>query len=314
MSEIQIFLNTEDISNRLYVVALASKTHTFFNIKISSPEEIIRKYKNSLRNAYMIFKLDYNEAFKIAKSEINFRKNSRCFKNFSLIWKIAPKKVKDEYQQVFENYKDLKPINQNFITYNYQENTLIIKNPKVQDYSLNNTNSFTPQPKVIQLENFEVTLDQNNSSNNFFQSEVIRYPLSSDNIDFINNNIEDNIHLDVIQFENSSNNISNLVYQPETVQFEALLGQEYKNNFIPDSVYLTRSLGVFSALSTEGNFYLDQNNLQNNFICRPEDINFEITLDQNNSPNSAIQSNNTNDLSYLDKLDEQALYYRYKNS
>lgn len=189
MSKIQIFLNTEDPSKRLYVVALALKTHTFFNIKISSPREIIGKYKSSLRNGYMIFMIDCNEAFKIAKSEINFRKNSECFKDFSSLWSKAPKKVKDEYKQVFINYRKLIPINQNFIAFHYQDNAskninkkLKLKNFKVQDSSFNNISNFQPE-----AENFGIILDQINSHNNFFQS--------GDNFGFINNNLEENENL-----------------------------------------------------------------------------------------------------------------------
>jgi hypothetical protein len=189
MSKIQIFLHTEDTSERLYVVALALKTHTFFNIKISSPKEIMGKYKDSLKNGYMIFMTDCNEAFKIAKSEINFRKNSECFKDFSSLWAKAPKKVKNEYKQVFINYRKLIPINQNFIAFRYQENVnknineeLILENSKIQNESSNNSSN--SQSEAIQFENFEIILDQNNSSNNIFQ------PIG--NVDFANNNLEEN--------------------------------------------------------------------------------------------------------------------------
>src|SRR5579871_2419156 len=98
---LQVFLHTKDPSERLHVLALELKSHTFFIIKISSPEEIIersieRNYKNPLKNAYMIFMIDCSEAFKVAKSEKKFRQNSECFKDVPLLWNISPKEVKDE--------------------------------------------------------------------------------------------------------------------------------------------------------------------------------------------------------------------------
>ncbi|EXX76471.1 hypothetical protein RirG_032880 [Rhizophagus irregularis DAOM 197198w] len=307
MSKIQIFLNTEDSSERLYVVALALKTHTFFNIKISSPKEIIGKYKDSLKNGYMIFMVDCNEAFKIAKSEINFRKNSECFKDFSSLWAKAPKKVKNEYKQVFINYRKLIPINQNFIAFQYQENAskninekLILKNSKVQDDSSNN--SFNSQPETTQFENFENILNQNNSSNHFFQS--------TGNVDFANNILEGNENLfHLVRFENSDDSIiiNNVNYQPEAAQFEAALVQDSYNDIIPDKTGIAEENGNL--------FYLDSNNL----VSQPEAIqfeNFEATLGQNNSLNKTnnfiqpefIQYNNI----YLGK--PTLLYFCYKDS
>ncbi|CAB5121981.1 unnamed protein product [Rhizophagus irregularis] len=255
MSKLQIFLHTDDPSEQVYVVVLALKTHTFFNIKISSPREIIGKYKDSLKNCYMIFMIDCNEAFKIAKSEANFRKNSECFKDFSSLWSIAPKKVQDEYKQVFKNYRKLIPINQNFIAFRYQENVnkniqkkCILKNSKVQD-----NNGFKPQPEVIQIENFEII-----------------QPVG--NVDFTNNNLENLFHL--VQFENSdeSSIINNVNYQQqEAVQFEATLAQN-DNDFIPDNIGFTEENGNL--------FYLSQDSIDsNNLISQPIQFeNSEINL------------------------------------
>ncbi|CAG8463179.1 23242_t:CDS:1 [Rhizophagus irregularis] len=124
---IQVLLHTKDPSNRMYILALALTTHTFFKIKVSSPEEIIersikRNYKSPLKNAYMIFMTDCSEAFKDAKSEKKFRQNSECFKDFPSLWKISPQEVKDVYEQVLASYRKLKPISQNFFEFHPQNN------------------------------------------------------------------------------------------------------------------------------------------------------------------------------------------------
>ncbi|PKC75529.1 hypothetical protein RhiirA1_528741 [Rhizophagus irregularis] len=131
---LQILLHTKDPSNRLYVLVLELESHTFFRIKISSPQEIIersieRKYKSPLKNAYMIFMTDCSEAFKVAKSEKKFRQNSEHFKDFSSLWKDSPNEVKDEYDQV---YKILKRNNfVQFVHYNQNGNSESIINSQV---------------------------------------------------------------------------------------------------------------------------------------------------------------------------------------
>jgi hypothetical protein len=127
MTSLQILLHTTDPSNRPHVLVLDLKSHTFFKIKISSPQEIIdrsieRKYKSPLKNVYMIFMTDCSEAFKVAKSEKKFRQNSECFKDFPSLWNISPKEVKDEYERVFNSYRKLKPISQTFLEFHPQNN------------------------------------------------------------------------------------------------------------------------------------------------------------------------------------------------
>ncbi|CAB4428862.1 unnamed protein product [Rhizophagus irregularis] len=101
---IQVLLHTKDPSNRMYILALALTTHTFFKIKVSSPEEIIER------------------SIKHAKSEKKFRQNSECFKDFPSLWKISPQEVKDVYEQVLASYRKLKPISQNFFEFHPQNN------------------------------------------------------------------------------------------------------------------------------------------------------------------------------------------------
>jgi hypothetical protein len=195
LSKVKILLDRTEPSNRLYVLALDLETQCYLSFKISSPEEIIerdirRNYKNIL-NAYMLFVIDFQTAFKAAKkSNKQFRSNSKSFKKPLLFWGSSPSEVTDEYKRIFINYKKLKPKVRDFIPFCPQENVDKIKDqPGIenlgQDKSPNNMNSFTPQSEAIQSENFEV--NQNNS----FQPEFIRNP-SFDYVDFVSNNIREN--------------------------------------------------------------------------------------------------------------------------
>ncbi|RIA88151.1 hypothetical protein C1645_256459 [Glomus cerebriforme] len=153
----QILLHTKDPSNRHYVLVLAFETHTFFKIKISSPEEIIersikRNYKRPLKNAYMVFMIDCSEAFKAAKSEKRFRQNSNCFKDFSSLWKNSPKEVKDEYELVFTKYKELKPISQNFFAFHPQDSIF-------DEQDLKHTTHQNHQNNIVQKEEHRLLND-----------------------------------------------------------------------------------------------------------------------------------------------------------
>ncbi|CAB5121822.1 hypothetical protein RhiirA5_450245 [Rhizophagus irregularis] len=153
MTSLQILLHTTDPSNRLYVIVLDLESHTFFKVKISSPQEIIdrsieRKYKSPLKNAYMIFMTDCSEAFKDAKSEKKFRQNSECFKNFSSLWNISPQEVKDEYERVFNSYRKLKPISQTFFEFHPQNN--VAESLVGQDKPSQTFVEFRPQNNVAE--------------------------------------------------------------------------------------------------------------------------------------------------------------------
>ncbi|GBC06661.1 hypothetical protein RclHR1_00070028 [Rhizophagus clarus] len=145
---------SKELSSQLYVLVLNLETNVFFKIKVSSPHEIIergieRKYKSPLKNAYMIFMTDCSKAFKAAKSEKKFRQNSECFKDFSSLWKKSPKEVKDEYERVFENYKNLnKDQNENkpfhFVHCNPHEPTASSSTPQ---------QTFTVDDNLLEVEN-----------------------------------------------------------------------------------------------------------------------------------------------------------------
>lgn len=200
LSKVKILLDRTEPSNRLHVLALDLESQSYLSIKISSPEEIIerdikRNYKNIL-NAYMLFVIDFQTAFKEAKkSNKKFRSNSKSFKKPLLFWVTSPSEVTDEYKRIFKNYRKLKPKVHDFIPFHPQESTS--KNndqPESenlgQDNSLNDMNSF--QPEAIQFENFEI--NQNNSLDNFPQPEFIRNP-SFDYVNFISNNLRENENL-----------------------------------------------------------------------------------------------------------------------
>lgn len=183
LSKVKILLDRTEPSNRLHVLALDLETQSYLSIKISSPEEIIerdikRNYKDIL-NAYMLFMIDFQTAFKAAKkSNKQFRSNSKSFKKPLLFWGSSPSEVTDEYKRIFQNYKKLKPKVRDFIPFRPKENAN--KNndqpelEKGQDKSLNDINSLTPQPEAFQSDNLKI--DQNNSPNDFLQHEFIRNP------------------------------------------------------------------------------------------------------------------------------------------
>ncbi|RIA88143.1 hypothetical protein C1645_775727 [Glomus cerebriforme] len=104
--------------------------YTCIKIKISSSEKMIersikRNYKRPLKNPYMIFMVDCSEALKLMKKKKNFakffherlpyekkekkRKTRKTRKIISSLWGIAPKQIKDVYEQIFEDYKKSKP-------------------------------------------------------------------------------------------------------------------------------------------------------------------------------------------------------------
>ena len=124
LKTVKILLDKES-SSRLQVLILVPTKHVYLSIKISSPEEIIdrnvdRNYIDML-NGYMIFRIDFYDAFNVASLYEHFRANSGSISEPSLLWKIFPSEITDEYYRVFENYKKLKPKPFNFVLYNYPD-------------------------------------------------------------------------------------------------------------------------------------------------------------------------------------------------
>jgi hypothetical protein len=102
---LQISLFKKDPSGRSHVLVLNIVTQTFLKIKISNSDEIIDFNYADIKNAYMVFMTDCSRAYNAAKSSKKVRNNSECFNKYSLLWNLAPKDVKDEYEQVFTSYR-----------------------------------------------------------------------------------------------------------------------------------------------------------------------------------------------------------------
>ncbi|PKY51553.1 hypothetical protein RhiirA4_546626 [Rhizophagus irregularis] len=90
-------------------------TERFMNVKISSPEEIFGRHKDSLKNSYMMFRDDVHLVWKEAKQTKKFRKFPGSFKNISLLWSSLPENIKNIYMQIFTDYKKLAPRFKNYI-------------------------------------------------------------------------------------------------------------------------------------------------------------------------------------------------------
>ncbi len=124
LPNVKVILDKKKPSNRSHVFVLNLEANVFMDVKISSPQEVVdrssnRNYKSNLKNAYMIFMIDCCEAFDAAKKNKKnkkFRQNSEPFRDVSLLWRNAPKEVKDEYEEIFVNYKKLIPKGFSFVS------------------------------------------------------------------------------------------------------------------------------------------------------------------------------------------------------
>ncbi|CAB4428856.1 unnamed protein product [Rhizophagus irregularis] len=288
LSKVKILLDRTEPSNRLHVLALDLETQSYLSIKISSPEEIIERNYKDILNAYMLFMIDFQTAFKAAKkSNKQFRSNSKSFKKPLLFWGSSPSEVTDEYKRIFQNYKKLKPKVRDFIPFrpkvNANKNNDQPELEKDQDKSPNDINSLTPQPEAIQSDNLEI--DQNNSPNDFLQHEFIRNP-SFDYFDSVYN--DENLDQD-----NSFNSANG---QPETIHFESFENSSGQNSYIdyinlqletiPENAYLTINIG-----ENENLFYLDQDDSSDNthnLILQPQFENFEATFQNDNYTNNLL--------------------------
>ncbi|RIA88137.1 hypothetical protein C1645_877593 [Glomus cerebriforme] len=270
--KVKILLDRNEPSERLHVIVLDCEAHIFLNVKISSPEEIVKKKYKDILNAYMLFRIDFCDAFNVAKSNEKFCKNSEVFKDTSLLWKNSPKEVTDEYERVFANYKKLKPKVLNFITYKPQENKSGNNNAEISEIRLdqvnlcNNTNDLISQPEIIQVENPGVLENL------------------SDNINFLTFNTQlrnnTNSQPEIIHFEtpgvmeNLSDNINYLISQSQYLS----------------SAYISQNESGSSGSNNEPN--VDQINL----ISQPESIQFE------NSDNLSNINYFTNFVQYVDNI------------
>ncbi|RGB41876.1 hypothetical protein C1646_684702 [Rhizophagus diaphanus] len=243
MAKIKILLDKTEPSKRLHVLALDSETHCYLNVKISFAEELVNRNYKDILNAFMIFRIDFCDAFNEAKSNEKFRKKLGSFKNTSFLWKISPKDVTDVYEQVFTEFKKLKPKKLSFITCYPQES----------------------KSRELNFENSEVTYNQVNQvnlRNNIFLPET-ENPVIMQDQDYLSDNINcstsqsqyDEPELDnsetLLDIDNSNTNDLN-----STIQFG--------NTEVSDNIY---------NLSGESNYLIPQG---------PEFDNFETTLDQFN--------------------------------
>lgn len=281
LSKIKILLDRTEPSKRLHVLVLDRDTHCYLSVKISSPEELVNRNYKDILNAFMIFRIDFCDSFNVAKSNEKFRKNSNSFKDTSFLWKISPEEVTDVYEQVFTEFKKLKPKKLSFITCYPQKNKSESNNePEFESTSnqvnlRNNKNDVIFQPET---KNPEIIIRHDNLSDRN-KSNVIQYPSSSDVI-YSNN--------ELIRFDNSDS--------IETVQ--------YRNSGVRDnlsdniSCMISQSLSVSNSIET----ILSQVNMCNN----AKGLYFQLGTNQ--FENSGVFNNlynlhdGTNDLPQYDEL------------
>ncbi|CAB4428852.1 unnamed protein product [Rhizophagus irregularis] len=232
MAKIKILLDKTEPSKRLHVLALDSDTHCYLNVKISLAVELVNRNYKDILNAFMIFRIDFCDAFSEAKSNEKFRKNLGSFKDTSFLWKISPKDVTDVYEQVFTEFKKLKPKKLSFITCYPQES----------------------KSRELDFGNSEVTYDQVNLRNNIFLSETENPEIMQDQ-DYLSDNINcstsqsqyDEPELDnseaILDIDNSNTNDLN-----STIQFG--------NTEVSDNLY---------SLSGESNYLIPQGPEFDNF-------------------------------------------------
>ncbi|CAI2163413.1 15676_t:CDS:2 [Funneliformis geosporum] len=106
-----------------YVFILDLQTQLFLNIKISSPEEIMRREYKDLKNGYMIFMINSREAFNAAVKTNKKLRQIADFKKPPSLWRNSPKEVKAVYEKVFMGYKKLMPKIHSFVQYLPQDRT-----------------------------------------------------------------------------------------------------------------------------------------------------------------------------------------------
>ncbi|CAB4486446.1 unnamed protein product [Rhizophagus irregularis] len=287
LTKLKILLDKTEPSNRLHVLALDSEAHCYLNVKISLAEELVNRNYKDILNAYMIFRIDFCDAFSEAKSNEKFRKNSGSFKDTSFLWKISPKEVTDIYEQIFTEFKKLKPKKLSFIACYPQKNKSESNNePKFENPEItlnqvnlrNNKNDINFRPET---KNPEIIICQDNLSDRN-KSIVIQYSTSDDDFTYNNN--------EPIRFDSSD-----LISRPGTVQYR---NSGVRGNLSDNISYLiSQSLSVNN--STE--VILSQANTCNN----TKDLYFQ--LETNQFENSGVLNNNLYNLSdgtnYLSQYD-----------
>lgn len=146
----------KDSSGRQNVLVLNKDTNTFLSVEVSYDNEITGRNYKDIKNAYMIFMIDCNKAYKEAKSKKKFqnKKNSVCFKDYQMLWKNASQEVKDVYEQVFNNFKETKGSNDPFryVSY-YQSENGICPTTNYLPRSSNETPETLETARNIQLGN-----------------------------------------------------------------------------------------------------------------------------------------------------------------
>ncbi|CAB5122012.1 hypothetical protein RhiirA5_405404 [Rhizophagus irregularis] len=256
LSKIKILLDRTEPSERLHVLVLDRETHCYLNVKISLPEEFVnRKYKDIL-NAYMIFRIDFCNAFNVAKTNEKFRKNSGSFKDTSSLWKISPKEVTDVYEQIFSRYKELKPKKLNFITCYPQEN---------KNESNNELESENSENTMYQINNISISQSETENPGNI----ICQDDLSTDEI---NDSISptqysgpgfNNFGIILDQVNECNNNTNDLNSQPETIQFENTEVLNNSHNLLYGTNFLN-SQSQYDGLEFDNCETINQINVCNN--------------------------------------------------
>ncbi|CAI2163417.1 15678_t:CDS:2 [Funneliformis geosporum] len=229
LSKVQLFLHRKDPSTRLHLLALDVDNHTYFKVLISNPKEIIdrgneRNYK-SLKNSFMIFKIDCSEAFKVAKMNKKFRQHSESFKDFSLLWNISSREIKEEYENIFIGYKDLLPKALNFISCIPRVNT-------TECVSLDHISTFQP----------EVTLDT--------LSEISSYAMGENESLLGYMHYDHNIPTQMIQTPVPVINQLDWYGSPHDMLNLPLFNELYTQNFEEDQIQMTSSAAFLFAWSS----------------------------------------------------------------
>ncbi|GBC06664.1 hypothetical protein RclHR1_00070031 [Rhizophagus clarus] len=276
LSKIKILLDRTEPSNRLHVLVLDPETHCYLNAKISTPEEIANRNYKDMLNAFMIFRVDFCDAFNAAKSNDKFRKNSESFKDISFLWKNSPKEVVDEYERVFRDFKKLKPKKLSFINC-YPHVRQESKNERNNISELFCNNKETENPGIM---------DHNYLSNNLISQHYGQ-------INACVNNNDLNSRPETGQFGNSevltnlSDGTTYLASQPqyggpepgnvETILDKAYVDPNDLNSLLLEAIQFGNSGGLnIYNLSEPWNFETTHNNTIENSEVMVDNINYFI--------------------------------------
>ncbi len=262
---VTILLDKNHRSERPHILALDYTTQKFLSVKISSSEELYDRSINrnyvDILNPFMIFYIDFCEAFNLEKSKKNFKSFSESFKNIPYLWEISPKEIKDTYEQVFFGFKNLKPKIKKFVSYNPQKSnnenfSKSFEEPEpdvfqeiiLGQHNIPNKLNLVSQPSLLNFEvnNIQKTFNGENFNKSPKESEteeIINIPNSLTNlvsqpeeISLLNDSEDGNIFKKFVSY-NSQKTITGENFETEVSQ-EIILGQ-------PEEIYWLNDIGMF---------------------------------------------------------------------